>query len=118
MVSTFRREVATTGQGDARDVTGLLHEVPFVHVNPNEEAPIRVETSRCRNMMPGQNVSGQLVAIYFNGVPLTDATSLNEILGHLPPSSIQAIEVYNGATTVPPIFQPACGAIAIWTRKG
>ena len=101
-----------------RDVIGILHEVPFVHVNPNPEAPIRVETSRCRNMLPGQNVSGQLVALYFNGAPMSDTMSLNEILSHLAPSSIQAIEVYNGSTTVPPIFQPACGAIAIWTRKG
>lgn len=123
----YRRAASSTGsfltreQIDSlnpRDVAGLLHEVPFVHVNPNTEAPIRVETSRCRNMLPGQNVSGQLVAIYFNGVPMTDATSLNEVLSHLAPSSIQAVEVYNGPTSVPQIFQPACGAIAIWTRKG
>ena len=100
------------------DVIALLHEVPFVHVNPNEDAPNRLETSRCRQLVPGSNVSGGLVAVYFNGVPMTDGTSLNEILSHLAPSSIQAVEVYNGRTTVPPIYQPACAAVAIWTRKG
>ena len=99
-----------------RDVVGLLHEVPFIHINANEAAPDRLTTTRCRGMLPGTSVSGQMIAVYFNGVPITDSTSLEEILKHLSPSSIQAVEVYNGSTTVPPIFQPACGAVAIWTR--
>jgi TonB family protein len=41
----------------------------------------------------------------------------------MPPSTIEAIEVYSGASLVPPQFQgpPAaqgCGAIVIWTRQG
>jgi hypothetical protein len=68
-------------------------------------------------MLPGSGASGQSVAVFFNGIPVTDTMTLNEVLQHLAPSSIQAVEAYNGSTTVPPVFQPACAAIAIWTRK-
>lgn len=41
----------------------------------------------------------------------------------MPPSTIEAIEVYSGASLVPPQFQgppsaQGCGAIVIWTRQG
>ena len=98
------------------DVIGLLHWVPFVHVNANPAAPIRIETSRCRPLADGITLKGQMIATYFNGTLVSDTMALNDILSQIPPSWIQAIEVYNGSTTVPPIFQPACGAIAIWTR--
>jgi hypothetical protein len=42
--------------------------------------------------------------------------SVNEVLDHMAPSSIQAVEMYNGPTSVPPNFQPACAVVAIWTR--
>jgi hypothetical protein len=101
-----------------RDVIGLLHEVPFVHINANSQASNRLTTSRCRGMIPGSPVSGTSVTVYFNGVPVTNTIWLNDLLEHTAPSMIQAVEVYNGSTTVPPVFQPACAAIAIWTRKG
>jgi hypothetical protein len=38
------------------------------------------------------------------------------------PSSISGIEVYTGASTIPPLFRgtgnPKCGVVAIWTREG
>ena len=53
----------------------------------------------------------------FNGAPVTQRAWLNDVLTNIAPSMIQAIEIYNGSITVPPRFQPACGVIAIWTRK-
>lgn len=122
----YRR--ATTGAGsfitreridsiNPRDIAGLLHEVPFVRISGYATNADRVTTSRCRPIVSGARISGQMVSIWFNGVPLTDTASINEVLDHTPPSMIQAVEVYNGSTSVPPIFQPTCGAIAIWTRK-
>jgi hypothetical protein len=103
---------------NARDVAGLLNEVPFIRVSANRDMPDRLSTSRCLPMIPGAPSSGRLVALFFNGVPITGAQAVNEILDHLAPSTIQAVEVYNGPTNVPPSFKPSCGAVAIWTRKG
>ena len=68
-------------------------------------------------MVPGESVNGQTVQVFFNGSPVTEASWLDEILNHVAPSMFQAVEVYNGSTSVPPVFQPACGVIAIWTRR-
>ena len=100
-----------------RDVAGLLHEVPFVHVNPRENAPNALSTSRCRGMLSGSAPSGRMVQVFLNGTPVSTGPGVEEILRHLSPSMIQAVEVYNGPTTVPQNFQPACAVIAIWTRR-
>ena len=100
-----------------RDVAGLLHEVPFVHVNPRESAPNALSTSRCRGMLSGSAPSGRMVQVFLNGTPVSSGPAVEEILRHLSPSMIQAVEVYNGPTTVPQHFQPACAVIAIWTRR-
>ncbi len=101
---------------DPRDVAAVLNRMPALRVSANRESPTRLSTPRCSVMVPGANVNGLPVALYFNGVPLNRPESINEILDHLSPSSIQAIELYNGPSTVPPNFQPACAAVAIWTR--
>lgn len=101
-----------------RDVVGLLNEIPFIRVDPNPDARDRLSTSRCRPMLTGSRLSGQMVALYFNGVAIVGETLVDEILSRVAPSSIQAVEVYNGPSAVPPSFKPACAAVAIWTRKG
>jgi outer membrane receptor for ferrienterochelin and colicin len=100
-----------------RDVAGILYEVPFVHVSAREGSPNALSTTRCRAMMSGSSSSGRMVQVFFNGTPVSDPTAVNEMLRHLAPSSIQAVEVYNGPTNVPFIYQPACAVVAIWTRK-
>ena len=100
-----------------RDVAGILHEVPFVHVNPREGAPNLLSTSRCRQMLSGSSSSGRMVQLFLNGASVSNTTAVEEILRHLAPSTIQAVEVYNGPTSVPPMYQPACAVIAIWTRR-
>lgn len=101
-----------------RDVVGLLHQVPFVHVNAHAGASNALSTSRCRQMLTGSVASGRMVRVFLNGTAISNPTAVDEILRHLAPSSIQAVEVYNGASTIPFIYQPACGVVAIWTRKG
>ena len=100
-----------------RDIAGVLRDVPDVRVNMNSNAPDRITTSNCRPTMPGADVTGQPTRVIFNGAPVTQRAWLNDVLTNIAPSMIQAIEIYNGSVTVPPRFQPACGVIAIWTRK-
>jgi hypothetical protein len=101
-----------------RDVVGLLHQVPFVHVNAHAGASNALSTSRCRQMLTGSVASGRMVRLFLNGTAVSNPTAVDEILRHMAPSSIQAVEVYNGASTIPFMYQPACGVVAIWTRKG
>jgi hypothetical protein len=101
-----------------RDVAGLLHQVPFVHVNAHAGASNALSTSRCRQMLGGSVASGRMVRVFLNGTAISNPTAVDEILRRMTPSSIQAVEVYNGVTTIPFIYQPACGVVATWTRKG
>jgi hypothetical protein len=100
-----------------RDVAGLLHEVPFVHVNTREGVRNPISTSRCRGMLSGSAPGGNMVRLFLNGASVSNNSSVTEILRHMAPSSIQAVEVYNGPTTVPYLYQPACAVVAIWTRR-
>jgi len=102
-----------------RDLIALLREVPDVRINPNSSDFDRIWTSQCRPTIPGSaaGFNGQLVQVIYNGAPVTQRAFLNDVLSRIAPSLIQAIEVYDGSITVPPRFQPACGVIAIWTRK-
>jgi len=102
---------------NARDIAGLLRDVRDVRVNLNSNATDRITTSNCRPTLPGADVTGQPTRVIFNGAPVTQRAWLNDVLTNIAPSMVQAIEIYNGSITVPPRFQPACGVIAIWTRK-
>ena len=95
-----------------RDIAALLNYMPQLRVSPNRDRQNRLSTPRCPSM------GGRQLRLWFNGVPIDDTMAINEILDHTAPSMIQAVEVYNGATNVPPNFQPACGAVLIWTRTG
>lgn len=99
-----------------RDVAAVLNRLAPLRVSANRDAPDRLSTPRCGPMIPGAPVAGRSVVLYLNGVPLTAALSVNEVLDHLAPGNVQAIEMYNGSASVPPTFQPACAAVAIWTR--
>jgi hypothetical protein len=95
-----------------RDVAALLASVPFVHIDPWTD--FTLSTHRCGN-----------VGVWLNGMPASDTAWIRNILTDMAPSSIQAIEVYDGLTRVPPQFartpkqhRPACAVIAIWTRRG
>ena len=109
--------VLEEGGNEDQAIAALLHDVPDVRVNLNSNAPDRITTSNCRPTLPGADVTGQPTRVIFNGAPVTQRAWLNDVLTNIAPSMIQAIEIYNGSITVPPRFQPACGVIAIWTRK-
>jgi hypothetical protein len=58
------------------------------------------------------------VEFFVDGVPF-DMQNSPDI--HLHPGDIEAIEVYDGASTIPPQYQSgsaACGAVVIWLKHG
>ncbi len=123
----YRRADASNGQLitreqidslNPRDVAGLLNQAAnLVRASANRSND-RLSSSRCREMVPGTMSGGRPVTLILNGLPLNNRLAINEVLDHMAPTSIQAVEVYNGPTSVPATFQPACGVVAIWTRRG
>lgn len=115
----YRR--GTTGDGafitreqidslNPRDISSVLFTVPFVHIEAFYD--VRVTTHRCKN-----------VGVWLNGMPATDTAFIRNILTFMAPTSIQAIEVYDGFTRIPPQFartsgqlKRACAVIVLWTR--
>ena len=100
------------------DVVALVNATGPFRASPNRDSNDRLRSSRCQTMVPGSSPAGRPVTLFLNGVPLGNALAINEILDHMAPSAIQAVEMYNGASSIPATFQPACGVIAIWTRRG
>lgn len=94
-----------------RNVAGLVNQVGMFRVSARGGV---VSSSRCQTAVGG----GRAVTLYLNGLPLGNGFAVNELLEHLAPSSIQAVEFYNGGPSVPATFQPACGVVAVWTRRG
>ena len=99
-----------------KDVVALVNATGPFRASPNRDSNDRLRSSRCQSF-PG-SAGGPPVTLFLNGVPLNNTLAINEILDHMAPSGIQAVEMYNGASSVPATFQPACGVIAIWTRRG
>ena len=114
--SVYRR--AARGQGhfvtreqidslNPRDIMGTLH-----HFTPARRAYTgngkfnRIESQRCEEFK-----------IFLNGTPINaNHVAVEDVLYSTPPGWIQAIEVYDSRARMPVEFQPACGAVAIWTR--
>lgn len=97
-----------------RDVAGLVNHVAMFRVSPDRARGARITSSRCQ---PGAG-GGRGVTLYLNGLPLGNGYAINDVLDHMAPMSIQVVEFYNGGTSVPATFQPACGVVAVWTRRG
>ena len=117
------------------DVTSLFYRIPGVHVGSHG-----VQFMRCMDNMAtgtGQGPGQGKVQVYIDGVRMTspeigggfvtgssatpslhDMSDYEEILRLVPPTSIQAIEVYRGISQIPAEFlDDACAVIAIWTKS-
>ena len=89
-----------------RDVRGLLQHETNLHIRENGV----ITSGRC----PGR------VDVWLNGIRLPTALATADIVDHLSPRAIQAVEVYAGASRMPPDLaaSSSCGAVVAWTRGG
>ena len=114
--SVYRR--AARGQGhfvtreqidslNPRDIMGALnHFTPARRAYTGDGKFNRIESQRCEEFK-----------IFLNGTPINaNHRAVEDVLYSTPPGWIQAIEVYDSRARMPVEFQPACGAVAIWTR--
>lgn len=100
-----RAQITAMRVGQLSDV---MRRLPGVRVNPDRNGRYAIRMGRStRNCSPDfwvDNVRAHLLNV--DDIPLTD---------------IEALEVYNGLSGLPPEYNnrfgnPACGAIVIWTR--
>lgn len=103
----FRAEFMKNNPAKFSDI---LRRIPGVSINRTDRAAmsIRLRNARCA---PLYWIDGQPLL----GIPFDP--------DNVPPGTVEAIEVYSGASLVPPQFQgpyyaQGCGAIVIWTRQG
>lgn len=114
--SVYRR--AARGQGhfvtreqidslNPRDIMGALnHFTPARRAYTGNGKFNRIESQRCEEFKT-----------FLNGTPINaNHVAVEEILYSTPPGWIHAIVVYDSRARMPVEFQPACGAVAIWTR--
>ena len=89
-----------------RDVRGLLQHETSLHIRENGD----ITSSRC----PGR------VDVWLNGIRLPTVEAISDVVDHLSPRAIQAVEIYAGASRMPPdlVASSSCGAVVIWTRGG
>ena len=88
----------------------VLRSVPGVHIMVGSvgATAVRLRTNRCAPLF------------WIDGIPLS---GMPFDVDQLPPSDIEAMEIYSSAATVPVEFRGAlraqgCGSIVIWTREG
>lgn len=99
-----RRELDST---HVMRISDVMRRLPGVRLIPDRAGRQQMRMSRSGNCPPDFWIDGQR------------APFLN--VDDLPLRDVQAIEVYRGASGVPPEFNnrlgnPACGVIVIWTR--
>lgn len=88
-------------------VSDVLRRLPGVRLLPDRTGRVQLRMSRSGNCPPDFWIDGQRAPfLAVDDLPLRD---------------IQALEVYRGASGVPPEFNnrlgnPACGVVVIWTR--
>jgi hypothetical protein len=101
---------------EARYITDFLWGVPGVRLMPRNNL---AGTGYVPMMRSAATLRGYcLPEVYLDGIPQPEASELDDFLT---PWNIEGIEVYRGASEVPPRFTSAgssCGAILLWSRKG
>ena len=109
-------------QLQARSLTDVLRRVPGAGIGgPQGNFGQRrgVQMGRGTGISGGQNCEA---AFYVNGQPFPVSATDQGIDAYVRPADVAGLEVYSGASTIPPQFASAtnsrCGAIVIWTWNG
>ncbi len=119
------------------DVKSLLSTIPAVLVSDRG-----ITFQRCQGGLQGMSIAGggsapdrAAVQVYIDGVRMTrsgkaqipspssgvvlgDEYDVEHALKIVPPTAIQAVEIYTGVAQIPAEFlEDACAVIAIWTKS-
>ena len=110
------------------DLKSLFARLPGVRVNDRS-----IFFQRCQSLLIGSAFGADKtppkVQVWVDGFKVTavsyasaggpsSAESLADILGRIPPSSVQLIEVYTGVARLPAEYlDDACAVILIWTKR-
>ena len=106
----------------ARVFTDVLRRVPGMELEARNNqfgTHYSVESARTQGVSGGR---GCEVLYYLNGVAFPLVGNL-EINSYIRPDDVAAVEIYNGASQIPPQFNSTtenarCGVVVIWTRVG
>ncbi len=103
------------------DTKSLLQQIPGVLVNDRGITFERCKGPGAASYSPSGS-SRMHVQVYLDGVRMTrmedPESDAEHVLRIVPPTAIQAIEVYTGVTQIPAEFlEDACAVIAIWTKS-
>ncbi len=106
----------------ARVFTDVLRRVPGVQIQPSQGSFGGNEMVRMSRTTGVTGLRPCPVLFFINGMPfqITGDMSINQ---YIAPEDVVAIEVYSGASQIPPEFQAnlmnaRCGVVVIWTRIG
>lgn len=105
---------------EARAFTDILRRVPGMQIESFEGSfgpTYSVQTFRSQGTNGGRSCQ---VQFYVNGVPFNSVGD-REINHFISPGEVAAVEVYTGASQIPPEFNSSmynarCGVVLIWTR--
>lgn len=105
---------------EARLFTDILRRVPGMQLEPLEGRygpTLSIQTSRNQGVGGGRPCP---VLFYVNGVPFTSVSGM-AINHYISAGDVAAVEVYSGASQIPPEFNSSmynarCGVVVVWTR--
>jgi len=109
-----REEIEAT---NPPDLTALMFRVPSVQVN---DRGVTFEKCQAGLPSPGSLMQGAHVQVFIDGrrASLTADDGVRQLLQSIPISTVQLMEVYNGASRIPGEFvNDACAVIVIWTKS-
>ena len=98
--------------------TELFRRFKSVNVSPNHAGPITQYYALSAREGGNPSLGACPMQVYLDQVPLPSPFNLDLLP---PPKEIAGIEVYAGASTIPPQFSGmnrGCGVIMVWTRDG
>lgn len=98
--------------------TELFRNFPAISVSPNRNGSITEYYALSAREGGNPQVGACPMQVYLDRVPLPSPFNLDLLPS---PKELAGIEVYSGASTIPPQFNGfnrGCGVILIWTRDG
>lgn len=101
---------------DEAKLTDFLNRIPGVKVSQLNPIERTVSFARCPNPNPFDLAGRDTVRVFVDGVRVHWEPM--EVLSTLSVADVEALEVYQGMSQLPPEVGDGCSAIFVWTRRG